>query len=456
MLTFTDMSILNLKLDARKLSVDITKLLNAESINKLAKEAGFDCRKGGKLKGFQFLDILLFTHFNFKQLSLNDLSSQLAIRYGIKIRKQSIDERFSNRAIDFFKIVLEKAINCSINRNIKIDFTSFEKVRIKDSTSFQLPENMKDEYPGSGGSASEACIRIQFEYDLKNGKILDLSLHPYTTQDMTNAKETIDDIKPNELVIRDMGYVKIEYLQIIENQHAFYLNRLQSSTNVYEIINEKYVEIDFWKLHKHMKANGLIRIDKEVYIGSKDKFKTRMIIELLPDEIYQERLRKAKKNAKKKKRNIGNKYKAKLGLNIFITNTEIPANQVRLLYTLRWQIELMFKIWKSIGEIDKVKKMKVKRFEACLLAKLIWIAINWQIMRRIVICFFNEEDIKISPYKLFKTLKASIMEFRVALKSGIKYMLCFINKIVEISPENHISEKKKNTLTWSYDVIRMF
>ncbi len=449
------MSTLNFKVNAQQLSAEITNILDEESINDIAKETGFTCRTSEKITGFKFLDILLFTHFNHKELSLNDLSIQLLKRFGVKIRKQSIDERFTEGAVRFFKAVLEKAIGISINQDSKIDFTEYETVRIKDSTSFQLPENMKDEYPGSGGSASPAAIRIQFEYDLKNEKILDLNLYPFTTQDMTNARDTLHEINAIDIVIRDLGYVKVEFLQEIVNKEAYYLNRLHSNSTVYQLINSKYKEIDFEGLHKYMKKNKLTRVEKEVYLGV-EKFQTRIIIECLPDAIYQKRLRQAKKSAEKNKKQISKARKAKMGLNIFITNTEIPAEQIRLLYTIRWQIELMFKIWKSIGEIDKVKKMKVERFEAYLFAKLIWIAINWHIMRQIVIHFFNESGIEISPYKLFKTLKISLMDFRSALKTGFESVVSFINEIVEMSPRNHRSEKKKGVITWSYDVIRMF
>lgn len=446
----------NFKLNAQMLSVEITKIINEDRINCFAKETGFTCREGGKLNGYKFLDMLLFTHFNFKKLSLNDLSVQLAKRYGITIRKQSIDERFNENAVKFLKSIMEEAIKISINPNNKIDFTKYGKVKIKDSTSFQLPENMKDVYQGSGGSSSDACIRIQFEYDLKDKKILDLSFHPYTTQDMTNAKDTIHDIKQNDLIIRDLGYIKVKYLEQIETQKAFYLNRLHSSTNAYENENGEIIKINFAELYKQMKVNNQIRLDKKVYIGSKDKFETRIIIELLPEEMYKERLRKAEKNAKRNGRKISKARKAKMGLNIFITNTDIPAKQIRLLYTLRWQIELMFKIWKSIGEIHEVKKMKVERFEACLFAKLIWIVINWQIMRYIIIYFFNEHKIEISPYKLFKTLKADIIEFRNAIIKGLNNITKFIEENVKICPENHKSEKKKKSLTWSYEIMRMF
>ena len=115
----------------------------------------------------------------------------------------------------------------------------------------------------------------------------------------------------------------------------------------------------------------------------------------------------------------------------------------------------MFKIWKSIGEINKIKKMKVERFEAFLLAKLIWIAINWNIIMQIIIYFFNEKDVKISPYKLFKAFKNTILEFRTALKNGLKSIIFFIEKKAKIAPVNFKSDKKKNTNNWSYEIIKI-
>lgn len=452
----TGMDTYNFKLSAQVLGAEIKNLLDEDTINRFAEETGFIRRDGGKLDGYKFLDMLLFTHFNQKELSLNAMSGQLRRRYGIEIKKQSIDERFTGRAVEFFKVVLEKAINISIGPNEKIDFIGCDKVRIKDSTSFQLPENMKDVYKGSGGSGSKSCIRIQFEYDLKNRDILDLSLHPYTEQDMIDAKDTIDDIQENNLVIRDLGYILISNLRKIEERGAFYLNRLHSGTNVYEKKNGEFVELYFWSLYLYMKKMNLPSIEKEVYIGKEEKFMTRMIIELMPDNIYNDRLRKAYNNTKKKYRNISKKYKAQMGLNIYITNTKISKKHIRLIYTLRWQIELMFKIWKSIGEIDEVKKMKVKRFEVCLIAKLIWIVINWQIMRRIVIYYFNEYNIALSPYKLFVTFKDALMDFRNALKKGLKYVISLIEEFADMSKYNHISEKKKHSITWSYDVYKCF
>jgi len=442
---------------AKNLSYEIINFLNEQNIDQIARETGFVQRKR-KLSGFQFFDMLMFTHFNHKELSLNDLSAQLLLRYGIEISSQSIDERFTELAVVFFKTILKSFLRKAIlqDQEQNINFTEYDRIRIKDSTSFQLPKEMEEKYKGSGGASSVACIRIQFEYDLKSGDILDLSLHPFNVQDTTNAGKTIDDINVNELAIRDLGYIKIGYLEKIQQKGAFYLNRLHSGTNAYEIKDGEYLKIDFGRLYNKMRKNKITCMEKEVYLGSKERFKTRMIIEVLPEDKYQERARKLKRKASKNSRNIGKEAKARMALNIFVTNTDIAIDKVRPLYALRWQIELMFKIWKTIGEIHKVKKMRIHRFEAYLFAKLIWIVIHWKLMWKIIAYYFNRHNFEISPYKLFKTFKNNLMDFRAAVYKGFGDLFNFIFKMADISYRNHKSEKKQKGGAWSYDIIRIF
>lgn len=123
-----------------------------------------------------------------------------------------------------------------------------------------------------------------------------------------------------------------------------------------------------------------------VYIVASEKYKVRLVIEEMPEDKINERIRKVKKEAKKKKRIARKETLARAALNLFITNVQaeiLPTSKVRSLYRLRWQIELMFKVWKSIGCISKIKKMKVERFETYLYAKLLWLMINWSILWQI-------------------------------------------------------------------------
>lgn len=443
---------------AQKLSCEITKLLSETDVEKEAKKLGFIKRKG-KLSAWKFLDMLMFTHFNHEELSLNELATQLKLRYHIEISKQGVDNRFTGAAVEFIKTIMQKAMKMMVDEKTELEFLkNFKRVRVKDSTAFQLPEDMAEKYPGSGGAASKAMIRIQFEYDLTTGEIIDLSLHPFNAQDTSNAIKTIGSVEPEELIIRDLGYVNFTSLYQIQKIGAYFLNRLQYSLNVYEHKEGKLVKLDFPAIEQYLKKNKQAFIEKQVYIGDKEKLKIRLIIALLSEEKKQERLRKANKEAKKKGRNLGDDFKSRVGLNLFITNIDqhwVKADQVRQLYMLRWQIELIFKVWKSIGEIHKIKKMKIDRFECYLFAKLLWIIINWNIFWKITTFFNQQKGILMSIIKMFRTFKNNIESFRVSIIKGKTSLCGYIMDIVNMAEKHYRIEQKRSTLSL-YNLIKEY
>jgi hypothetical protein len=389
---------------------------------------------------------------------LNDLSVTFADRHQINVTKQSVDERFSERSVLFMKTLLERLLPKILDTKPIFDYLKdFTSVRIKDSTCFQLPESMVEKYPGSGGNASKAQIRIQFEYDYKTGKIYDLSLHAFNDQDSTNAAETITTVQKNDLLIRDLGYVVIKVLLSIQDKEAFYLNRHKFQSNAYENLIDNN-PIDFGEIQKYLKRNKLNSLEKDVYIGADKSLKTRMLIELLPEDKTEERLRKANENARKKGKKLSDKQKSLICLNAYITNIsseKLPSHKVRSLYRLRWQVELAFKVWKSIGEIHKVKKLKIERFETMLYAKLIWIMLNWSIFWQITKFHWKENKILLSCIKTFKTLKNKLEDFRNVIIKGEEAILEFMQKIIQLCPKKHELETKKNQLS-SLEILLMF
>ena len=56
---------------------------------------------------------------------------------------------------------------------ISYPYTSvFKRIRILDSTAFQLPDIFSSIYPDAGGCDHTAGVKIQLEYDLLSGQFL--------------------------------------------------------------------------------------------------------------------------------------------------------------------------------------------------------------------------------------------------------------------------------------------
>jgi len=410
-------------------------------------------QRQGKITGGLFFDLLVFNSESLKEQSLNDLSAILKDKYNIQITKQSIHDRFNEHSVLFIKTALEQMLQKQIDMDELVSGKkNFNRILVKDSVCFQIDKSLAKYYPGSGGNGSKASVRIQFEYNILNGEINDLSLNAFNNQDATNSMTTIELTEKGDLVIRDLAYMGIAVLKEIIRILAYFLCRVSPSVKVYEIIEDKYVELNYKKITNFMKKNNIQTMEKVVYLGSTEKLKVRLIMNLLPEEVVKKRIRKANENSKKKGRNQPSKeYKARLSLNLFITNADetlLSADQAWNYYRLRWQIELMFKIWKSICHIEKVKKVKKHRLECYIYSKIILIVLGWKIMWRVAKRLYAKESLVLSFYKGFKTLiRRKIDQLRNIFLLGNQSGADFIQGFYDLSKTNHILEKKQQNPT---------
>jgi hypothetical protein len=382
--------------------------------------------------------------------SLNQLAIEAKSEHDIGVSKQGIDKKFNDHTINFLKLLIEKQLTVELDHQIEAGWLSpFNRVTIKDGTRFKLPEDYKDYLPGSGGSASKAGACLQFDFDFKSGHVIDLSLTPANRPDARDAVEVLDTVEKNDLVIRDLGYYAFSSFSNISSKGAFFISRLGSKTNVYEMKNEKLQRLDFKALYYEMKRHELSMVYKDVFIGTKAKIPVRLAIELMPDAVYEQRMRKTCKIHKKKGYQTSEEYKFMSRFNLFITNVPkemLPDEVVSVLYRMRWQIELIFKIWKSVIGIHHTRKMKYKRWLCLLHFKLLLMIVNWNIIMAHRNHLYRKKGKLLSLNKCFKTLFDNSHRLRDALKLGLKGIVKFICWAEKILTENHWLERKNKSV----------
>jgi hypothetical protein len=370
-----------------------------------------------------------------------------------------LDERFNQHSIAFVKEVLKRVLERQFCRVFASDFlNNYSRVCIKDSTRFNIPNRLAPYYKGFGGSSgsSHATICIQYEYDARSGKILTMEITSGTKNDQADASETITTVKQGDLILRDLGYYSLPVLAKIEKSMAFFISRLGPKTNVYKSESDK--EINFRKLYADMLKRKKTCTQISIQAGKKEKLPLRLIVSIVPEEIYQQRLKKIEKNNKETGYKTSKDYKARCHFNLFITNVpdiDLSLNKILLAYRLRWQIELMFKSWKSIFRIDQLQSMKYERFTCLLYAKLILIAINlqviWNMQRH---CYARVKKI-LSTYKCLNTLQKSFETLRLLYKYKRKKAEQIMLKTAKLLLSNNWKEKRKKRMNYE-EIINIF
>jgi hypothetical protein len=412
-------------------------------------------QRKAKLDGEKFATMMIFAEGSLADTSLLALCEDFRYNNTENITKQSLHERFNERAVAFLKLLLENVLARQINSNNFKDLLPNQKaIKVKDSTSFQLPEHLKGIFPGSGGKTSGACVKIQFEYDLKSEKVTDLSIGGFTTTDMTNSHNTQNDVEAGDLLIRDLGYIDLKFLNMIQKKEAFFVNRIKSNVSLW-IKNEKglFEPLPLARIEKQMRKRKIATSQVEVYLGKEKNVQCRLIIECLPPQVSEQKLRKAKRAAQREGRTLGKDTLSRIGLNLFVTNLsdeDLPMKNVWPLYRLRWQIELVFKVFKSVAQIDKIKKVNPYRFECYLYGKLLWALLGWNVYWKL----------NFSASALGKTISINkmIKSFRrlcLHLKTGNRITREVANKIeifVESVFKDCILERRKGKLS-SIEII---
>jgi len=192
----------------------------------------------------------------------------------------------------------------------------------------------------------------------------------------------------------DLGYFKVDYLKKLDKSGTSFISKVKSNTSLY-IRNpnperykvgtikksSEYIKIDILELAKPLGKGETIEL-KDIYIGSKKELKSRLIVTKLTEEnkikkqiTHQENIRKKRGTLKQNRIDFNS-------INAYITNVGdevLTDTQVHDLYTLRWQIEIMFKVWKSIFKISQVKNVKMERklVRLNLLELSLNIYLNW-------------------------------------------------------------------------------
>ena len=248
-------------------------------------------------------------------------------------------------------------------------------------------------------------LRLNSSYDLVTGELESSSHYEATEQDKSIGKDLVNNVKPGDLVVRDMGYFAIKEFIRIEQVEAHWLSRLPLSTKV------RVNDSDDGKTIEQVLKSTCTRqkkIDINVIISNSN----------LPCRLVAVRASKsAAKQRRKERRKSGSEIYKEVGLvrdgwHILLTNVETNccnAQQLMNIYRMRWDIEIQFRAWKQSLQLHKAldRSTSPHHIYALIIASMIHLLLS-MISRRLAQQHLKTGELSLE--KLAKSLSQFILK----------------------------------------------
>jgi hypothetical protein len=358
----------------------LTEFFTSDTIEQTARRTGFVRRKS-KITGKTFLALVTFGLWSNAKTTLSQLAAKMG-QFGAHqvVSAEAIHQRMNKRATAFLEDLMQQALAKIQGLDYPCDdgiFTFFSKVCIADSTGFGLPKCLAKLFPGSGGSASSAGAKIQLVWEYKQSLLAHFALTPLNLPDQKYVNQVVALAQRGSLFIFDLGYFTIHAFALISQAGAYFLSRLNHQTNLYDGTTPGRAPLDLVQM---LKETPFDIMEKAIFIGEKERVASRLIAVRLPDEIVNERRRVARKTAKKKGYTPTEAHLFLLAWNLFITNVPdevwTPKTVVRA-YPIRWQIELIFKSWKSHCHLAAINGKKKETVLCYLYGRMLLVLLTY-------------------------------------------------------------------------------
>lgn len=321
------------------------------------------------LGGATFSQTLVFGFLGNPEASLEELS-QTAAALGVSITPQALDQRFTETAAACFKQVLHAALARVVTADpVAIPLLArFTAVSLQDSSTIVLPDVLASVWQGCGGSPparTKAALKLQVRLEMRTGR-LDAQLQDGRAADQ--AAELPGRLEVGTLRIADLGYWSLEAFRALTQQGVFWLSRLQVQTAIYGPTGQRQ------NLLALLTAQPAATLDVAVTLGEGQRLPARLLAVHVPQEVAATRRRRLREAARKKGRQVSATRLALAAWTLLVTN--VPCDRLTLrealvLARVRWQIELLFKLWKSHGRVDESRSTKPWRILCEVYAKLL-------------------------------------------------------------------------------------
>ena len=385
-------------IDIRTLAPKIQQFFN-QTADQVARATGF-VQRASKLTGATFLQALTLGFLAEPAASLTDLV-ETSQDLDVPITKQGLQTRITN-AVPFLKEMFQRGLALFRNElplDLKV-LHQFTAIYLTDSTTVALPAALQAEFPGCGGTGPDAAVKIQLTFEFLRGIISGVTFQSGRSPDQSYAGDR-QAILPGALYLTDLGYFALVRFQALAEHTAYFLSRFDTQTALFEAATGERLDLLLW-LRTHPES----QFEQEVLIGSQARLRCRLVVVRVPQEVADQRRRRAYATARTKGRTPSARHLELMNWSLFVTNvptTMLTLRQVVLFYAVRWQIELLFKLCKSECALERVAGRRRERVLSELYAKLIGV-----VVMQFLLAPYRDQDREASAVKVVQIIQHAV------------------------------------------------
>jgi hypothetical protein len=274
--------------------------------------------------------------------------AQMAAQCGAEVTPQAVDQRHTPALVQFLECLFRGAVRLVIGSDQALApiLHRFTSVTLLDSSTIRLPDEMQEQFPGCGGSYSSgaAAVKLQTEFDLRSGALPHVEIESGRSPDGATSRQQARR-GAGSLRITDLGYFNMAVFAAMIAVGEYFLSRLQFGTAVLTPDGQPTQLLQWLS-----KQPGPL-VDQPILLGKQQHLPCRVVAWRLPPAQANERRRKLRLDVMRKRgQEPCAERLAWCDWTILVTNVPehmlTPAESV-VLYRARWQVELLFKRWKS-------------------------------------------------------------------------------------------------------------
>lgn len=268
---------------------------------------------------------------------------------------QGFEARFSQRAADFLRAMVAQAGETLLEALVDEPVLKrFNGVYLSDSTRLEH---------------ADAPLKVATRLELQRGGV-SWTLEAIDTHDNATGVMT-HPMPPGALHVGDLAFFDLEHFAHWQDEGVDWVTRYKARTLLFDVDGRAVSLLD------RLRAPALSQ-PMPVLVG-KQQVPMWLVAQRVPAAVYRQRLRQLAHKARRKQKSVSRLQKTLARWTIYLTSVpDLSFEQLHTLYRARWQIERLFKRWKSLGKLDTSTSAAPLRRQCERYAKLLAVLVaHW-------------------------------------------------------------------------------